>query len=102
MISKLDTIIQNQLEQLGLLRRLAASSSAADDTLVLDDVLPQRLQTLDELRDFNQRLATKEFRKKMVITTAFYLFHITFPTRIYAAITTVVIPHLLLIAAGVG
>jgi len=66
-LTKLESIIQNQQEQLTLLRQIAASSmSTVDAAIVLDDVLPQRLNSIHELEELNASLATSDFRKKLV------------------------------------
>jgi len=50
-----------------LLRQIAtASQSTIDNAVLLDDVLPQRLNTIDKLQELNTLLAGKEFKKKLV------------------------------------
>lgn len=67
LLAKLDAVLENQKEQLTLLRKIAAVSQLANDTAVLvDDILLQRLNTIVELQELNTLLAGNEFRKKLV------------------------------------
>jgi len=54
-LTKLESIIQNQQEQLTLLRQIAASSmSTVDAAVVPDDVPPQRLNSIHELEELSE------------------------------------------------
>lgn len=74
MMCKLDMILDNQKEQLALLRQIAASTQK-EYVEVVEDVLPKKLEAVAELEQFNSKLGDPDFKKQMVILllTSFYL-----------------------------
>jgi len=59
-------ILDNQKEQLALLRQIAASTQK-DYVEVVEDVLPNKLESVAELEQFNNKLGDPDFKKQMVI-----------------------------------
>jgi hypothetical protein len=72
-MAKLDIIIENQQEQLMLLRQIAVSNNSCGSAEVIDELIPSQFNTTEELRDFDEKLRDTEFKKKMV-NTAHFLF----------------------------
>ena len=68
-IAKLELVIQQQQEQLILLRQIAASSVAATDV----EEVTEELKNLEELVEFDEKLANADFKKKMVNSQLWYL-----------------------------
>jgi len=66
-MAKLDTIIENQQEQNLLLRQIAASSLSSGYGDTLDELIPSKMDSLEELLEFEEKLQDTEFKKKMVI-----------------------------------
>lgn len=74
-LAKLDTIIDNQQEQLMLLRQIAAGNKSCGSAEALDEIIPTTINTVEELLDFDKKLRDVEFKKKMVgINAAFLVF----------------------------
>jgi hypothetical protein len=51
---------------INLLRQVFSANISANDAVVIDDVVPRKLNTVEELTELNSTLSTKEQRKKMV------------------------------------
>jgi formyltetrahydrofolate hydrolase len=66
-MAKLDTIIENQQEQNLLLRQIAASSLSSGSGDTLDELIPSKMDSIEELLEFEEKLQDTEFKKKMVI-----------------------------------
>ena len=66
-------ILDNQKEQLALLRQIAASTQK-DYVEVVEDVLPNKLESVAELEQFNNKLGNPDFKKQMVILQLMSLF----------------------------
>ena len=66
-------ILDNQKEQLALLRQIAASTQK-DYVEVVEDVLPSKLESVAELEQFNNKLGDPDFKKQMVILQLMSLF----------------------------
>jgi hypothetical protein len=64
-LAKLDTIIENQQEQLQLLRHMSSTGSLANDAGE-DVVIPTRIRTMQDLLDFNDILSDADFLKNLV------------------------------------
>ena len=83
MVLKLDTIIQNQNEQLTLIRQLASATRGVSGKDVVDDVLPDPLNGSADLTMFTQQLQEKAARDKFVsvlIMSSFFHDKINFPS----------------------
>ena len=66
-------IVDNQKEQIALLRQIAASTQK-DYVEVVEDVLPNKLESVAELEQFNNKLGDPDFKKQMVILQLMSLF----------------------------
>ena len=66
-------ILDNQKEQLALLRQIAAPTQK-DYVEVVEDVLPNKLESVAELEQFNNKLGDPDFKKQMVILQLMSLF----------------------------
>lgn len=66
-LSKLDMLIDGQIEMLGILRHIACTNRQCADGDLLEDVMPKRIDSVEEMDNFNQSLATDEYRKKLVM-----------------------------------
>jgi hypothetical protein len=66
-LSKLDMIIENPIEMLGILRQIASANRQCVDRDLLEDIMPNRIDSVAEMDNFNQSLAADEYKKKMVI-----------------------------------
>ena len=64
-LMKLDMIMDNQREGLGLLRQLITASTPVDDDL-MEDVLPAPLETSIDIDNMEVKLSDGSFRKKLV------------------------------------
>jgi hypothetical protein len=64
-LAKLDTIIENQQEQLQLLRHMSSAGSFANDSGE-DVVIPTRTRTMQDFLDFNDKLSDADFLKNLV------------------------------------
>jgi len=73
LLCKLDMIVDNQKEQIALLRQIAASTQK-DYVEVVEDVLPNKLESVAELEQFNNKLGDPDFKKQMVILQLMSLF----------------------------
>jgi hypothetical protein len=65
-LAKLDTLLENQQEQLNILRQLAASSTVNVSGECIEDLLPRKMETDDELQNINNLLTSPEYKKKLV------------------------------------
>ena len=65
-LTKLETIIQKQEDGLSMLRMLLGATKV-DGNDILEDVLPQPLDTAEALKELNTRLEDDQYRRKMVI-----------------------------------
>ena len=63
---KLDSIIENQKEIMGLLRQQNVSRGVSATGLVFDDVLSKPLHTKEEMGKFCRRLDDESFKANMV------------------------------------
>lgn len=63
----LQCILENQKEQLSLLRQLVSCSRAGSGDLILEDVLPQPVNTIEELQQLCEKLKQEAFYTNMVI-----------------------------------
>jgi len=75
---QVDMILDNQKEQLSLLRELLrqfAALTQKEYVEVVEDVLPKKLEAVAELEQFNRKLGDPQFKKQMVILLfmSFYL-----------------------------
>lgn len=78
-MAKLDTIIENQTEQMNLLRNLASASAQSGSVELIEDILPKRMESVAEIEEFNNRLQNVEYRRKMVTVTVYkYSTHLMF------------------------
>ena len=59
-------LLENQKEQLVLLRQIATSTQK-ENAEIVEDVLSQRISSPQELDDLNEKLAASDFRKQMVM-----------------------------------
>lgn len=64
-LAKLDTIIENQQEQLLLLRNITASTHVGSGE-ALEELIPSKINSFEELMEFDEKLQDTEFKKKMV------------------------------------
>lgn len=64
-LAKLDTIIENQQEQLVLLRNITASTHSSSGE-ALEELIPSKMNSVEELMEFDEKLQDTEFKKKMV------------------------------------
>lgn len=64
-LAKLDRIIEGQQEGLQLLRQIAMTSNSSCTVEQLQELVPSKLQTIDDLLDLDARLVDADFGKKM-------------------------------------
>ena len=64
-LAKLDTINENQCEQLELLRHVTANSQSSG-LPDLEELLASKIDTVEDLMAFDDKLLVAEYRKKMV------------------------------------
>ena len=62
-LMKLTDIIENQKEQMSLLRQIVTSSSNVEESV--EDVLPKPIDTIKEMDDMRDRLRDSNYRKKL-------------------------------------
>ena len=65
-LAKLDAILENQLEELLLLRNITASTQSSGSGEGVEDLIPSKINSLEELLEFDEKLQDAEFKKKMV------------------------------------
>jgi len=58
--------MENQLEELVLLRNIAASTQSSGSGEGVDDLIPSKINSLEELLEFDEKLQDADFKKKMV------------------------------------
>ena len=64
----MDTIIEKHDEALSILRAiLTASKGTIEEEAVLEDILPNPINTVEDVEDFSCRLDDESFRKKTVL-----------------------------------
>ena len=59
-LAKLDTIIENQQEQLLLLRNITANTLVGSGE-VLEELIPSKINSIEELMEFDKKLHDTEF-----------------------------------------
>ncbi|XP_071945707.1 uncharacterized protein [Antedon mediterranea] len=64
-LMKLDTIIKNQNEQLQIIKNQAIQKGALEDAEI-EDVVPQPLESKEELYSLDEKLKDAAFRKNMI------------------------------------
>lgn len=65
-LAKLDAILENQLEELLLLRNIAASTQSSGSGEGVEDLVSSKINSHQELLEFDEKLQDAEFKKKMV------------------------------------
>jgi hypothetical protein len=58
--------MENQLEELVLLRNIAANMQSSGSGEGVEDLIPSKINSLEELLEFDEKLRDAEFKKKMV------------------------------------
>jgi hypothetical protein len=58
--------MENQLEELVLLRNIAANTQSSGSGEGMDDLIPSKINSLEELLEFDEKLLDADFKKKMV------------------------------------
>ncbi|XP_022111360.1 uncharacterized protein LOC110990593, partial [Acanthaster planci] len=65
-LMKLDTIIENQKEELSLLRRLVSSGDASASNYPYEEPLTEPMDTIDDMEQTKEKLQDSSFRKQML------------------------------------
>ena len=65
-LTKLDKIIENQQDELSMLRLLVSHNQTADSSLSTDDIIGKTINSKEEFDSLNDKLVDRELRKKMV------------------------------------
>ena len=68
-LAKLDIIIENQQEQLALMRQIAANSNHSSGVDCLEELNALTIDSVEGLLELDDKLSDNEFKKKMVIKT---------------------------------
>jgi hypothetical protein len=65
-LTKLDRIIENQQDELSMLRQLVSHNQIADSSLTTDDIVGKTINSKEEFDALNEKLLDRDLRKKMV------------------------------------
>jgi hypothetical protein len=65
-LAKLDALLENQHEELSLLRNIAANMQSSGSGEGVEDLIPSKINSLEELLEFDEKLQDTEFKKKVV------------------------------------
>ena len=69
----MEEMLENQREALSLLRGLVGVSKTSTDCELLEDVLPNPIDSSDAFRDISEKIMADEgFKKKLVAYNLFY------------------------------
>ena len=71
-LAKLDTMIEKQDEALSILRMLLSATRGVGGNDILEDLLPNSVDSMADLEALSARLADEDFKKKMVRVFFFY------------------------------
>ena len=65
-LTKLDTPIDKHEEALSILRVLLSATKGVNDEEIIEDIIPNALDSIDELEELSSRLNDDDYRKKLV------------------------------------
>jgi hypothetical protein len=69
----MEEMLENQREALSLLRGLVGATRTSTDGELLEDVLPNPINSRDQLKEISEKiLADESFKKKMVVYNLLY------------------------------
>ena len=65
-LTKLDTLIDKHEEALSILRVLLSATKGVNDEEIIEDIIPNAIDSVDELEELSSRLNDDDYRKKLV------------------------------------